>query len=144
LTERRDRQGGRGATALVPLLAVAAACRVDPAPAHRVEAGRIVRAVAELRAAPNEEKAARLPALAEAGCTAPDLCELRDRCLAAYRQHVAALAEQKALASSLAAGTPVPDAKTRLDGVERALTEARDGAVDCSRRELVVRTRYRP
>ncbi len=103
-----------------------------------------MRAVAELRAAPNEGKAAMLPALAEAACSTPDLCELRDGCLAAYRQHVAALAEQDALARSLAAGTPAPDAAARLDAVERALTEARDGAVDCSRRELVVRTRYRP
>jgi len=143
LTDRSGRRAGRAARAL-PLLIAAAACRGGPAASHRAEAGRIVRAIAELRAAPNDAKASMLPALAEASCSAPDLCRLRDDCLGAYRRHVAALEEKDALARALAAGTPAPDATTRLDAVERMLDEARDGALDCSRRELAIRARYRP
>ncbi|HOU93256.1 MAG TPA: hypothetical protein PLU22_19525 [Polyangiaceae bacterium] len=143
MTDRCGRCAGRAARALL-LLVTAVACRGDPTVSHRAEAGRIVRAIAELRAAPNDAKASLLPALAEATCSASDLCRLRDGCLDAYRQHVAALEEKDALARSLAAGAPTPDATTRLDAVERKLTEARDGALDCSRRELAVRARYRP
>jgi hypothetical protein len=142
LDDRSWRRAGapRGAAAVI----AEAACRGRPGRVHRAEAGRGSCAPSRASRRTQRRQGVLATAWHEASCSAPDLCRLRDDCLGAYRRHVAALEEKDALARALAAGTPAPDATTRLDAVERMLDEARDGALDCSRRELAIRARYRP
>jgi hypothetical protein len=142
LTERNLRRSARWCGA-AGLIALSAGCGLGRGREARPEAAVIVQAVRALRDAPNAEKGALVPPLAAASCSSPDVCALRDACLAAYRAHVGALAEQDAIARALTAGSPPADASARLDSIEQRLEAAATGARDCAAREVAVRTRYR-
>lgn len=107
---------------------------------QRAEVRSVSVAIDRLRQAPNPEKAPLLSELSRVPCSLKDVCELRDRCVGAYREQVEALDE---IASIKAAKDErkIPDAE-RFLAVERKLERARKLAQECLENELVVGRRY--
>lgn len=107
---------------------------------QRAEVRSVSMAIDRLRQAPNPEKAPLLTELSRVPCSLKDVCELRDRCVNAYREQVEALDE---IASIKAARDEqhLPDAE-RFVAVQRQLEQARKLAQECLENELVVGRRY--
>lgn len=107
---------------------------------QNAEVRSISTAIDRLRQAPNPEKAPLLSELSRVPCSLKDVCELRDRCVGAYREQVEALDEIASI--SAAKNEPhVPDAD-RIVAVEHRLERARKLAQECLENELVVGRRY--
>jgi len=81
-----------------------------------------------LRGAANPDKAAFLGDLSRAPCPAPDACELRDGCVAAYTLHVDALNLTGAARQQLADGQG--DQAARLLGAAETKLKAAGPAVE--------------
>lgn len=62
-----------------------AACDKCP---NRAESARVTHALDLVLAAPNEQKAGPVEALAAAPCSSPQICATRDRCVSAFRHLV--------------------------------------------------------
>lgn len=123
-----------------PLLVLACGSRVDPE--AQQSAGRVARAVEQLRNAPN---AAKVPALAELGklsCTGPDVCETRAACQTAYAQHVDALNLTAAAKLKLLEGQG-PEAAKLLGSAQEKLGQAAQLVTLCTERESALRRRYK-
>jgi hypothetical protein len=83
-------------------------------------------AIDALREAPNHEKAEFLKRLKSVSCEETELCALRSLCLAAYQQHVNALATIGRVKEQLPA--------TRSRGLETALSAARKELLEAGKR----------
>jgi hypothetical protein len=77
------------------------ACHDEEEMARLSEAAETVRAVEQLRNAPNDAKRPRLTALEKLECTAKDVCDLQRICTKAYRRHQSALDSARALRHAL-------------------------------------------
>ena len=110
---------------------------------RRAEAGRIAEAVRVLRAAPNDGKRPFLKSLREVGCTAEELCALKQSCADAYELEVTAFDGISAVRRSVRGADPVaPDAIELLTKSEANLKRARDLTRACVESEGAVRRRY--
>lgn len=101
---------------------------------RRAEVQSVSAAIDRLRQVPNAEKAPMLELLSRLPCSLTDVCELRDRCVGAYRVQVEALQEIAALKQS-------PDG-ARVAAIDTKLEAARKMAHECLENELVVGRRY--
>lgn len=101
---------------------------------RRAEVQSISAAIDRLRQVPNSDKAPMLELLSQLPCSLTDVCELRDRCVRAYRLQVEALDEIAALKQA-------PNVE-RVSGIDAKLEAARKLAHECLENELVVGRRY--
>jgi hypothetical protein len=106
---------GVAAAFLTGVVALTASCGKDDR--NRVEAGRVLRALEVVRAAPNENKRRPADELATTPCSSPVVCGARDSCAEAY-QH---------LATGTAAALRV---KNELDRMEGQMQKDPDAGAD--------------
>lgn len=107
---------------------------------NRAESSRVLRALDLLIAAPNEAKAEPLQALKEAPCSAPAICDARDRCVFAFQHLVEGMRIEKEVQDGIArleregGSTAQVDAlEAELDRAERELEAARAAIPECER-----------
>jgi hypothetical protein len=100
---------------LIGVVSLTASCGKDDR--GRVEAGRVLRALEVVRAAPNENKRRPADELATTPCSTPVVCGARDSCAEAY-QH---------LATGTAAALRV---KNELDRMEGQMQKDPDAGAD--------------
>lgn len=111
----------------------------DTAPEQGRRAGQLVQAVARLREAPNEGKAAELARLSALACTGEEYCELQRVCGSGYEKFVSALSLIDA--SKAAADRPAPRGDpsalvARVREAQRALTGSQAEIERCTKLEL--------
>jgi hypothetical protein len=121
------------------LLVLACGPRVDPD--AQQSAGRIARAVEQLRNAPNAGKPVALAALGKLSCTGSDVCETRDACAKAYTEHVDALS--LTAAAKLKLESDGAEAARLLGAAEQKLGQAALLVSLCTEREAALRRRYK-
>ena len=106
------------------------ACRGEEERARQGEAAALVRAINQLRDAPNEAKRPLHKALDQLPCGSDDLCDLKRICYKAYLRHIRALDSARALRHALADGGIVAPAASAeavqlADDAQRYLERAR-------------------
>ena len=114
--------------------------RIDPD--AQQSAGRISRAVEQLRSAPNDHKATALAELKRVACSGPDVCETRAACDMAYTQHIEALDLTAAAKLKLGDGQGEESAKL-LGAAQEKLSQAALLVSLCTEREAALRRRYK-
>ena len=132
---------GRVAAAL-PLLLMPLAC--DRAQELRAQqsADGVLRALAVVREAANENKAKALGGLAQAPCIGEGVCEVRDFCRAAYAVHVEGLTLTQAAKQQLRDGNAL-DAAKLLGPAQEKLEEAGRKVDACTERAGALKRRYK-
>lgn len=123
------------------LLLSLAACSDRDAQAKQ-SAARVARAIELVREAPNAGKGAVLPQLGAAACAAPDVCQTRDRCRAAYALHVEATSLTAAAAHSMSRGN-AQEAAALLGSAQEKLGQAGMQIDACMALERALRQKYR-
>ena len=122
------------------------ACHDEEKLAQLREASATVRAVEQLRNAPNDQKRPLLMALEKLKCTAQDVCDLQRVCTKAYRRHQSALDSARALRHSMGqdGGTAKQSAKSAqlLSHAKRELERARFMTRQCARHQGEVEQAY--
>lgn len=124
---------------------LAPACRSQAEAEARLEAERVVGAVRALRDAENDDKAPRLAALRQVQCKTPDVCELRDVCIEAYRLYAAGHEAVRAVKKSLGndgGADPMSSARL-LERAEKDVRAGRERSVRCAELEGKVSGRYK-
>jgi hypothetical protein len=115
------------------------ACHDEEEMARLSEAAETVRAVEQLRNAPNEAKRPRLAALEKLECTAKDVCDLQRICTKAYRRHQSALDSARALRHAMGQDGGVRKqgrkAGKLLSKAKRELERARFMTRQCARQQ---------
>lgn len=107
---------------------------------QRAEVRSVSLAIDRLRQAANPDKAPLLSELSRVPCSLKDVCDLRDRCVGAYRMQVEALAEIDAIKAAL--GRVEMRSAERVDPIAQKLKQAHALAQECLENELVVGRRY--
>ncbi len=120
------------------------ACSFGPSASQKAEAGRISHAIDGLREAPNASKRERFGALASAPCETPDLCQLKQLCVAGYTAHLHALAETARAKALLAEPRSESEAANVLDRAQSELAEAATQLAGCADAQGAAQRRYRP
>jgi len=108
----------------------------------KASAARLSRAIAVVRDAANDAKSAPLAELAKLPCAAPQVCETRDACVAAYTLHVDAVALTGAARMKVMDGQSA-EAASLLVAAQQKLGTAAAQVEDCVRREGALRVRYK-
>jgi len=115
------------------------ACDDEEELARLREAAETVRAVEQLRDAPNDAKRPRLAALEKLKCTAQDVCDLQRICTKAYRRHQSALDSARALRHAVdrdgRTAKQSAQAAKLLSKAKRELERARFMTRQCARRQ---------
>jgi hypothetical protein len=119
-------------------------CSLGPSADQKAEAGRITHAVDALRDAPNAAKSQLFAALQSAACETPDLCQLKQICVAGYGVHLHALSETARAKSLLATPGTEADAAQALDIATHELSEAAPQISQCADAEGAARRKYKP
>jgi hypothetical protein len=119
---------------LIPVLLLSCLGCEQSGSAKRAEVRSISTAIDRLRQAQNPDKAPKLTELSRVPCSLPDVCDLRNRCVAAYQEQVEAL-------DRIAQGKALLDSE-RVAAIEQRLERARKLAHECLEFELVVGRRY--
>lgn len=122
-----------------PFLVLACGPRVDPD--AQQSAGRVARAVEQLRNAPNAGKPVALGALGKLSCSGPEVCETRDACTKAYTEHIDALS--LTAAAKLKMESDGAEAARLLGAAEEKLGAAALLVTACTERESALRRRYK-
>lgn len=91
---------------------------------NRAESSRILQALDALVAAPNDAKAAPLQALKEAPCSAPAICETRDKCVFAFGHFVEGMRIEKEVREAIARMEREGGSKEAVDALEAELDRA--------------------
>jgi hypothetical protein len=120
-------------------------CSFGPSAAQKAEAGRLSRAIDELREASNAQKPELFAALQGAACETADLCELKRLCTAGYAQHLSGLdqtARAKALLADGGAEAGVA-AIQALDVAKAALSQAEPQIAQCTDAEGAAHRKYK-
>lgn len=128
--------------AFLALPALLLACGPDRGAQAKQSAARVTRAVATLRNAPNGGKEAPLESLRQLACAAPDVCQTRDACQAAYTLHLDAL-KLTGAAKLNARDGKTEEAARLLGAAEGKLGEAGKAVAECIERESVLRRTYK-
>ena len=133
--------------ATVLLMTAVLACQTEREQARKSEAAALVRAIDELRDAPNSGKRPRLLELERVACSDPDLCALKRACTLAYRRHLRALESARSLRHALKgdAGGLIDASTPTAELVSQAqhdLQRARRLARRCTELEGEVLRRY--
>jgi len=107
---------------------------------NRTESSRVLRDLDALIAAPNDAKAAPLQALKEAPCSAPAICDARDRCVFAFGHMVEGMRIEKQVQEGIAriereggSKEAVDALEAELDRAERELEAAQAAIPECER-----------
>ncbi len=125
------------------LLALAlASCSTGRDSAAQQSAGQVARAVEVLRNAANDGKSRSLASLSQLPCAAPDVCSVRDACVAAYTLHVDGLALTEQAKARLRAGEDRQAGLLVLQA-DLKLKEASAPVEDCVQREATLRRQYK-
>ena len=127
------------AVALTLVAGSVGACDDDEELARLRQASETVRAVEQLRNAPNDAKRPRLAALEKLECKAQDVCDLQRICTKAYRRHQSALDSARALRHAIGqdGGTAkqAAQASKLLSKAKRELERARFMTRQCARQQ---------
>lgn len=91
---------------------------------NRGESSRILLALDRLIAAPNDGKAEPLQALKEASCSAPAICETRDKCVLAFSHFVEGMRIEKEVQEAIARMEKEGGSKEKVDALEAELDRA--------------------
>jgi len=134
---------GRRLIRLLPLLLFLSQCSLGPSASEKAEAGRLNRAVEQLRAAPNAQKGELLEALKSVNCENSELCELKRACIEGYRQHVSALAETARAKSLLAMPEGAAEAARVLDLAQSELAQAAPRINHCTDAQGAAQRKYK-
>jgi len=123
------------------------ACEDEQERARQAEAAALVRAINQLRDAPNEAKRPLHKALSKLPCGSDDLCDLKRICYKAYQRHLRALDSARALRHALGdGGAPAPAASAKTaklaDDAQRFLERARFLNRRCLRRQGRIERAY--
>lgn len=97
----------------------------------------MVQAVRALRDADNDAKAPRLAALRSMPCSAPDVCELKNECVAAYELYLAGLDAVRAVKKSLDSDAGADEAKKAGELLESAQKDVEGGRKKAERCTLL-------
>lgn len=107
---------------------------------NRAEASRVLRALDGLIAAPNDAKAGPLGVLKEAPCSAPAICDARDRCAFAFQHVVDGMRIEMEVQEGIArlereggSREEIDALEAELDRAERELEAARVAIPECER-----------
>lgn len=117
-------------------------CSLGASASEKAEAGRISRAIDQLRDAPNPQKGERLDALKALPCETAELCELQRTCVEGFGQHVFALAETTR-AKSLMATPKAAEAARILDFAQSELAEAAPKISHCADTQGAAKRKYK-
>lgn len=136
---------GRAALVLGLLLL---GCRSAEERALEAEAKALDRKIDLLRAAPNERKRALLTELEREACERAPVCDLKLRCVEAYRAHLAAVDATSRARSLLASPDGGADASIRaareLLLADERLAASKAQAARCASEQGELRRRVRP
>jgi hypothetical protein len=132
------------------VFAVANAYGCDQRERDRVEAGRVLRALEVVRAAPNEGKRRPAEELSHLTCTSPVICTARDSCADAYR-HLALGTEtalrvkdelDKLEREPKADRDKMSQLSTELDRADIEITGARESMLRCEEAASLMRRTF--
>jgi hypothetical protein len=118
-------------------------CSLGASASEKAEAGRISRAIDQLRDAPNPQKGELLDALKAAHCETADLCELQRTCVDGFGQHVFALAETTRAKSLMATPEGSAEAARVLDFAQSELTQAAPKISHCADTQGATKRKYK-
>jgi len=118
-------------------------CSLGASASEKAEAGRISRAIDQLRAAPNTEKGQLLDALKSVSCEAAELCELQRICVDGYGQHVFALAETARAKSLMTTSEGAAEAARVLDFAQSELAQAAPKISRCADAQGATQRKYK-
>ena len=118
-------------------------CSLGASASEKAEAGRISRAIDQLRDAPNPEKAALLDALKAVPCETAELCELQRSCVDGFGQHVFALAETSRAKSLMTTPEGSAEAARILDFAQSELSEAAPKINHCATTQGATKRKYK-
>jgi hypothetical protein len=124
---------------ILGLLLGAQGCGVSDE-AKRAEVASVTVAIDRLRDAPNANKAAFLTSLKQTPCSLPDVCQLRDLCVAAYTKLVDSRAQIAQLKATEMSATEIA-AKSQT--VQAQLSQAYNESKRCVDVEVQVLDHYR-
>jgi hypothetical protein len=127
----------------LPLLLLLSQCSFGPSANEKAAAGRINRAIEQLRAAPNAQKAELLGALEREACEGHELCELQRACVDGYRQHVSALTQVARAKSLLATPDGSAEAAHLLDLAQSDLAQAAPKITHCADVQGAAQRKYK-
>lgn len=116
-------------------LALLAACQGEAEEQKRADIGRISNTLRALRDADNAAKRPHLKRLETQTCAAAEACRLRDTCVAAYREHIAALDAAGAVRAALgsdAGATELARAAVLAEVAEQKLKSAKPQIDTCT------------
>lgn len=91
---------------------------------NRAEASRVLLAFDKLLAASNDKKAEPLAKLQSAPCSAPLICEARDKCTAAFGHLVEGMRTEKIVKEAIARMEEEGGSQERIDALEAELDRA--------------------
>ncbi|HET7541715.1 MAG TPA: hypothetical protein VFK05_17695 [Polyangiaceae bacterium] len=126
-----------------PLLLLLSHCSFGPSASEKAEAGRLNRAIVQLRDAPNAQKGQLLDALKSVRCETRELCELQRACIDGYRQHVSALTETARAKSLLATPDGAAEAARILDAAQSELSQASPKITHCTEAQGAAQRKYK-
>lgn len=106
---------------LVALASLLTGCGKCP---NRAEASRVLHTFDKLIAAPNEKKAEPLAELQDAPCSAPLICDARDKCTAAFGHLVEGMRTEKVVKEAIAEMEQEGGSRARIDALEAELDRA--------------------
>jgi len=130
------------------VLALSAACGKDDR--DRVEAGRVLRALEVVRAAPNENKRRPADELATTPCSSPIVCGARDSCAEAYHHLAVGTAAALRVKNELdriekqpeAGADKMSELASELDRADREIGGARDSLRRCEEAASLMRRTF--
>lgn len=118
-------------------------CSLGASAGEKAEAGRINRAVDQLRDAPNPRKGELLDALKAVQCETPELCELQRSCVEGFGQHVFALAETTRAKALMASPQSAAEAARILDFAQSELAQAAPKISHCADAQGAIKRKYK-
>jgi hypothetical protein len=118
-------------------------CSLGASASEKAEAGRLSRAVDQLRDAPNPQKGELLDALKAVHCETTELCELQRTCVDAFGQHVFALAETTRAKSLMATPEGTAEAARILDFAQSELSQAAPKVSHCADVQGATKRKYK-
>jgi hypothetical protein len=118
-------------------------CSLGASAGEKAEAGRISRAIDQLRDAPNARKSELLDALKAVSCETAELCELQRTCVDGFGQHVFALAETTRAKSLMSTAEGAAEAARILDFAQSELAQAAPKISHCADTQGATKRKYK-
>jgi hypothetical protein len=128
---------------VLALLGALNQCSLGSSASQKAEAGQISRAIDVLREASNAQKPELFAALQGASCETPDLCELKQLCVAGYAQHLQGLSETTRAKALFADGGTAIEVTRALDGARAELSLAEPQIARCADAQGAAHRKYK-